>query len=121
MAVKLKWAILLNGGYGSISDDQYIRRIPGDTEWVLLCKKPRYGKSAQKTMAKREKVNNFKTLQTEAKNEYNNNRAYWEARHAAALKEQNKHPKTGGVSPILWQYVKAEVFKQGNTAKDAER
>lgn len=70
-------------------------------------------------MAQRETVKNFKELQALASREYKEHRAEWEARWKAALRAEQKHPHLANskgqtrIPPILWQYVKREVYQTG--------
>lgn len=127
MALRVRWADYLGGMNGTISKEKYVRRIPGNTEWALLCDRPQYNKSEKKDMAQRETVKNFKELQALASREYKEHRAEWETRWKAALRAEQKHPHLSDskgrtrVPPVLWQYVKREVYRTGNgigTAKE---
>lgn len=52
----IKWADYLAGMSGTLTRNKYVRRIPGNTEWALLCDRPEYNKSEKKQMAQRETV-----------------------------------------------------------------
>lgn len=77
MALMIKWADYLAGMSGTLTRNKYVRRIPGNTEWALLCERPEYNKSEKKHP------------------------------HLANSKGQTRVP------PILWQYVKREVYRTG--------
>lgn len=117
MALKVRWVDYIAGMYGTVTEDMYVRRIPGNREWGLLCRRPKYNKKDKTQMAQRETVKNFKALQEIASREYKENRAEWEKRWKAALREEQRHPHSIGqdgrerVPTILWQYVKKCVAK----------
>ena len=115
MAARVTFEMPVRQMTGGTSDGMYMRRLPGKSGEVVWCRKPQYNKKQKKVMAEREMVQSFVAWQEEAKEEYRNNCAYWEARHKEALRKEVKPPGSydkRGVSPILWQFVKQEVIKK---------
>lgn len=105
---------------GSIDKDHYLRPIPGRTDWAAYCRKPEYSKKKQKEMAERQAVKKLSAVSKKASVILRDpvQRAEWEDKHRAALREASKHqrmPDAKGrpaVPARLCDYVRRELSKQ---------
>ena len=105
---------------GSIDNDHYLRPIPGRTGWAAYCRKPVYSKKKQKEMAEREMVKKLSAVSKKASVILRDpvQRAEWEDKHRAALREASKHqrmPDAKGkpyVPGRLYDFIKRELYKE---------
>ena len=105
---------------GSIDKDHYLRPIPGRTGYTAYCRKPQYTKKKQKEMAEREMVKKLSAVSKKASVILRDpvQRAEWEDKHRAALREASKHqrmPDAKGKPAVparLCDYVRRELSKQ---------
>jgi hypothetical protein len=100
--------------------DHYLRPIPGRTGYAAYCRKPEYPKKKQKEMAEREMVKKLSAVSKKASVILRDpvQRAEWEDKHRAALREASKHqrmPDAQGKPAVparLCDYVRRELSKQ---------
>ncbi len=107
--MKAKWASIIENASGTIGQNQYARRIPGNTEYGAVCMKPELSKKVRKKKAEHPTARRFAELMAETKAILRDpeRKAEWQARFDEATQKAHKHNKP--IQGRLYDYIKHEL------------
>ena len=110
--MKAKWIDMVGELQGSMGQQFYARRIPGNDEYGAVCRKPELSKKTKKAKAEHPTAKRFAELMAETKALLHDpeRKAEWQARYDEAKRKARKYNKP--IQGRFYDYIKHELSKE---------